>query len=120
MRRKRQTPADKWHKGVRKHDELTGTPPRPERITTEREADQSHLETFLGDDLAKRAFFAALLGFLFCPLWFYSTWCLLRLLLFPGELSPAGTRHVYVALALNVLVYGSVLFVMVCLRFAPY
>jgi Putative prokaryotic signal transducing protein len=55
----------------------------------------------LGDDIAFRAMKAAAFGLLFFPLIFYSSWLLFRLLTFPGELSPQGTRHMLIALVLD-------------------
>jgi hypothetical protein len=62
------------------------------------------LATFQGDDLAERAYRAALFGLLFFPLTLYSLWLLLRLAFFPGDISPGGMRRMYIAVALNLLV----------------
>jgi hypothetical protein len=67
----------------------------------------------LGDEIAFRALKAAAFGLLFFPLAFYSCWLLFRLLTFPGELSPQGTRHMLLALVLDfvvLVVYFPVLF----------
>jgi hypothetical protein len=76
------------------------------------------LETFLGDDLATRAFRSALFAclilgmtfvlfregfglFFFIPFTFYSLWLLGRLVFFSGDVSTAGIVRMCVAIALN-------------------
>jgi hypothetical protein len=51
------------------------------------------------DDLADRAWRAGVLGLFFFPIMFYAGWMLLRLSVMDGNLSPAGTRKLYGALA---------------------
>jgi len=61
------------------------------------------LATYQGDNLARRAFLAALFGPVSCGLiTLYSFWLLLRLMFYTGELSPKGMRYLYAALALDV------------------
>ena len=57
--------------------------------------------TWTADDMAARAFRAALFGYFTCGvLHVYALWLLLRLPSAEGELSPAGTRKAYAAAAL--------------------
>jgi hypothetical protein len=55
------------------------------------------------DELAHRAFQAALFGWVGCPgvLQLYSLWLLFRLTFLPGELSTAAARKAYVALLID-------------------
>jgi hypothetical protein len=61
--------------------------------------------TWTPDDIATRAFRAALFGYITCPgvLHLYALWLILRLPFTEGELSPAGTRKAYAGLALGLL-----------------
>jgi hypothetical protein len=61
------------------------------------------VHTFLSDDLARRGFIAAVLGFFFWPLVLYSFWLFVKLVLFPAELSPRGMRFFYGQVALLAL-----------------
>src|SRR5262249_37076078 len=91
-------PAD----GVQKRDQLTPGPAAVVELPLEGDdLDLPPLETFLGDDLAGRAFRAALFGMLFVPFTLYSMWLIVRLGLFRGNLSVAGMRRFYGALLLN-------------------
>ena len=57
--------------------------------------------TWTPDDFAARALRAALLGYLTCGLLhLYAMWLILRLPFVEGDLSPAGTRKAFAALAL--------------------
>lgn len=70
--------------------------------------------TVTGDDLAIRAFWAAVFGPLTCIVGtFYSLWLLARLLFHPGELSGHGMRHMVGALVIDVLM----VLVVILLRF---
>jgi hypothetical protein len=62
----------------------------PEHELAEEAPDLPPAETFLGDDLARRAFRSALFGWLFIGFTLYSLWLQLRLSLFPRELSPTA------------------------------
>jgi hypothetical protein len=96
--------------------------PNPVKITSdtpleavpsamEDDLDLPNMETFIGDDLVRRAFLTALFGPLFLPITLYSFWLLGRLALYPGKLSPQVTPKLYGALAINLLVFaGWVLF----------
>ncbi len=57
------------------------------------------------DDVAARAFRAALFGFLICPglLHLYALWLLIRLPATEGDLSPAGSRKAVAAFVLAIL-----------------
>ena len=74
--------------------------------------------TLVGDDMANRAFVAALFGFLFFPLFFFSGWTLLKLMAYPGSLSPVGIRKLYAALVIDAL--GAVLILSVLARFGAF
>jgi hypothetical protein len=94
----RPQPAD----GVQRRDQLTPGPAAVVELPLEGDdLDLPPLETFLGDDLAGRAFRAALFGLLFVPFSLYSVWLLVRLGLFRGNLSAGGMRRFYAALLLN-------------------
>jgi hypothetical protein len=101
--------------GIVRRDQLAaGPPPVPEHELAEDGPDLPPAETFLGDDLARRAFRAAVFGCvtLFVVFNLYSLWLLLRAGLFPGQLSPAGMRRLYIALLMNlgvVLLWSAVL-----------
>jgi hypothetical protein len=80
----------------------------PEKITADapREAPPSALdgdldvpdmETLVGDDLVRRAFFASLFGFL-SP---YSIWLLTRLAFYPGKISPRLMPKFYGAILID-------------------
>jgi hypothetical protein len=74
------------------------------------EGDDEYPVPSLGDSLATRAVKAAIIGLLACPplLHLYSFWLLIRLALHSGEVSPAGMRKVYVALVIDLAVFGVV------------
>jgi hypothetical protein len=57
-----------------------------------------------GDELALRAWRTAAFGLLFFPLTFYSSWLLIRLFFYAGELSPQSIRRMLGAMALDALV----------------
>jgi hypothetical protein len=59
--------------------------------------------TWTADDIAARAFRAAIFGLLICPglLHFYALWLVIRLPSAEGELSPAGWRKAIGAMALS-------------------
>ena len=79
-------------------------PPEPPPRETEPGSELEHPETHLGDDMARRAFWAALFAFLFLPFALYSLWLALKLSVYSGEVSDRGLRNFYLALALNPLV----------------
>jgi hypothetical protein len=101
---------------VQKRDEITHTESPPpvaapaplepgERADVSEEADSAAV----GDDLARHAFGAAFLGILTVLLLPISWYYLLRLMFFPGELSPRGMRYLYGALLINGLFFLVVL-----------
>jgi hypothetical protein len=60
--------------------------------------------TWTADDIAARAFRAALFGYFTCGvLHLYALWLIIRLPFAEGELSPAGARKAYSAVALALL-----------------
>lgn len=77
----------------------------PETLSAEEE-DEGEKPLLLseGDQLAQRAFKAAGLTALFWPLVLYSVWLLWRLFFVDEELSPAGLRKFYWAMAIDGLV----------------
>src|SRR5262249_5582906 len=90
---------------------LEGITPRPsplplaeiqEQPLPEEDKSRPNLLTMVGDDLARRAFVAAIFGAagagILMPL---SWWFLLRLATYPGELSRTGIHHLCWALGLN-------------------
>ena len=79
-------------------------PPRDER-------EPARELSWTPDDLADRAWRAAVLGLFFFPIMFYAVWLLCRLGLMDGNLSPTGTRKLYGVLA----ILG--LFSLLCLSF---
>jgi hypothetical protein len=88
--------------GVQKRDEIApGRPLAPELPEPESGLDLRNVETFLGDDLARRAFRSSLVSLAVIPLGLYSLWLLLRLALFSGEVSPAGMRSLFGAILLT-------------------
>jgi hypothetical protein len=94
---------------VQKRDEIARAPgpaatPLPSPTTTDAEASyEPPSPTLPGDILARRAFFAAMIGaatVCFLPLsWYF----LLEAVSFDGPRSPRGNRHLYGALAINAL-----------------
>jgi hypothetical protein len=94
---------------VQKRDEIANAPaPLPSLAAPHSAAppeDEIAEQPFArGDDLARRAFLAAVFGFLFLPL----SWYFLGKLFFSDyDFSPRGSRHVYGALLVN----GALLFV---------
>lgn len=113
--------------GIQSPDELeTSLPPSADEQERDEELDAEALKRRFADDLAVRAFRAAVGGCLTLPLlglwtplvlffmplgllyfvplglWAYSVWLLFRLSLMTGELSPAGMRRVYLALLIDV------------------
>jgi hypothetical protein len=103
------TPRRPWRRasrlaeGIERQDRLApDAPGLPEPDEAESDLQLPPLETFLGDDFARRALWAALFGPLTAGLGtLYSCWLLLKLLLFSGELSPSGMRKLYLAILLN-------------------
>ena len=96
-------------------DKITSdTPTESVPAAVEDDLDLAPLDTFLGDDLVRRAFLTALFGpgaFLtallvpvFLPLTLYSVWLLARLALFPGKVSPRMMPLLYWALFIDGLV----------------
>jgi hypothetical protein len=102
----------------KKEEGTTAEAPEPAPLLPEEEeVDLPPLETFQGDDLARRAFLAALFGLIlaggafvsllpgvlsggvFC---LYSLWTLGRLFLHAGEVSSAGLWHMVGAAVLNI------------------
>jgi hypothetical protein len=73
--------------------------------------------TAAGDELAHVAFVAAVFALLFPPLAFLSWWYLARLFVHSGDLSRAGTRAFYTALACNTLLLISCPVVLFWLRY---
>lgn len=90
---------------VQRLDQVTpGEPAIPEHELSESEPDLPPAETFLSDDLANRAFRAAIVGCLLpfvALLTLYSLWLQLRLCLFPAQLSPRATRKLYWTFLIN-------------------
>jgi hypothetical protein len=76
---------------------MAGPPPVSEYDLAEDDLELPPLETFLGDSMVNRAYRAALFGCitLFPPFTLYALWLLFKLLLHPGEVSPAGMRRLY-------------------------
>lgn len=76
-------------------------PPVPTPAAPPDEDREEIAPTAAGDDLARRAFMASVIGLIaifILPLaWYY----LLRVVIFDGELSPKGVRHLYGALLIN-------------------
>jgi hypothetical protein len=81
------------------------TPVEAVPSAVEDDLDIPNPETFLGDDLVRRAFLTALFGAIFPPITLYSLWLLWRVALFPGKISPAFMPRFYVAIALDLLVF---------------
>jgi hypothetical protein len=100
--------------GVQKREEIaTGRPLDQELPEPESDLQLPSMETFLGDDLARRAFRSALVSLAVVPLGLYSLWLLLRLALFSGEVSPVGMRRIYGAILLtgvNVILWLGLIF----------
>lgn len=91
---------------VQKRDEITRVPaPTPPPAPASTAAYETPPRTLAGDDRARRAFIASMLGAgTLCLLpvsWYY----LLQAVSFDGEMSPRGTRHLYGALAINGLFF---------------
>jgi hypothetical protein len=76
----------------------------PDDGADDEEREQRSL-TWTADDVAARALRAALFGYLACPgvLHLYALWLIVNLPFTEGELSPAGARRAYGALALGLL-----------------
>jgi hypothetical protein len=107
--------------GVERRDRLSAEATSlPEQLEAEGGLDLPEVATFLGDDLARRAFLSALFGFLLwamywalnsplltilfsLPFTLYAVWLMGRLAFFPGELSPKGMRHLIVAIGVTLL-----------------
>jgi hypothetical protein len=98
---RRQAPAPE--EGIERQDLLSPEAPGlPEQVEGESDLQLPPLETFLGDDLARRAMLAALFGPFTVGLGtLYSCWLLVKLFLYSGELSPSGMRKLYLAILLN-------------------
>jgi hypothetical protein len=89
-------------------DQVTPTPPPlplpevEELSVPQEDKKEPNKPTTVGDDLARRAFVAAVFGAagagVLMPL---SWWFLLRLATYPGELNRTGIHHLYWALGLN-------------------
>jgi hypothetical protein len=87
------------------------TPPSPTAISTVRPADEEDekdeededSDTTAANQLAARAYKAAIFGLVFCPPLFqtYSIWLLIQLATFSGELGQAATRKMCVAIAVD-------------------
>jgi hypothetical protein len=96
-------PAPERAEGVPR-DQITAQPPaaQAEELIEDHE-EIPNLESFLADDLARRALRAALFGAMtiFFLLNFYSLWLSLRLCLMPGELTPENARRLRWAMLLN-------------------
>ena len=98
---------------MRKRDENTRTEPPvpavpalPQPATGGQDDDAEEPDPAVaGDDLARRAVWAAIFGLLFVFLLPISWYYLLRLVLFSGELSPRGVRYLYGALLVNGLFF---------------
>jgi hypothetical protein len=85
---------------------------KPDKVTSDApiaagaldpDLDLPPLETFLGDDLVRRAFVASLFGFTCALISLYSMWLLARLAVYSGQVSPKAMSKLYVAIALNAL-----------------
>ena len=90
-----------------------------ERDEEAEEEDADRAVAWTAEKLASRSLRAALLGLVLCPplLHLYSLWLLYRLMSLPDELSPAGTRKVYAALAIDgLVVISSLLFAAILAR----
>jgi hypothetical protein len=85
-----------------KPDKVTQDAPVPAGAL-DPDLDLPPLETFLGDDLVRRAFVAALFGFMCALISLYSIWLLARLAVYSGQVSPKAMPKLYVAIALNAL-----------------
>jgi hypothetical protein len=113
MTRKPKAPDD----AVRRLDETTTAPTAalPEDVGAG--VDVPDVTTLHGDDMARRAFLSAVFGLLAAsggivvmfgllvaiPFVGYSGWLLLKLMAYSGELSPAGMRRMYGAIALDAI-----------------
>jgi hypothetical protein len=91
---------------------------KPEKITADEpleampsalddDLDLPDMETFVGDDLVRRAFLSALFGVLI-P---YSLWLLVRLAFYPGKISPRLMPRLYWTIAIDAFWFLSVLMV---------
>jgi hypothetical protein len=101
LQRRRMAVQEQSEEGIQRRGEVTKEAPLPaEMPEPEGELDLPKLETFLGDDLARRAFRSGLISLAFFPLGIYTVWLLLRLAFFSEEVSPAGIRKIYGALFL--------------------
>ena len=87
--------------------------------SVEDDLDLPDMETFIGDDIVRRAFLSALFGPVFPLITLYSFWLLGRLALYSGKVSPRMTPKLYGALAINVLVFAeyALLYVLLFGRF---
>jgi hypothetical protein len=113
---RRPPPAQSAEAIERRDQMMTGPPPIPEHELTEDAVDIPPAETFLADDLARRAFRAAVFGAMtpICGVFsLYSVWLSLRLCFMPGELTPQNSQRLRWALLINgliglgwVVVYG--------------
>jgi hypothetical protein len=91
---------------VQKRDVIARAPapapvPIPSPVVPRQEEEEPELATVRGDNLARRAFLASMLGvmtLLLLPVaWYY----LVRTVVSDAPLSPRGIRHLYAALAIN-------------------
>lgn len=95
---------------VQKRDEIAGAPtPAPIAPIVTPEHNEADIEetppTAVGDDLARHAFGASFFGLLTVLLLPLSWYYLVRLFLFPSELSPKGFRYLCGALLINGLFF---------------
>jgi hypothetical protein len=83
---------------VLRAEKLTPDPPlESEPARLEGDLDVPDMETLVGDDLVRRAFFSSLFGFL-SP---YSLWLLLRLAFYSGKVSPMLMPKLYGAILID-------------------
>jgi hypothetical protein len=75
-------------------------PPPVARDEGDEDSAPAEAPTAEGDEFARRAFLASVFSLLFTPLLLLSGWYLLRLMAYSGEVSAAGMKYLYGALAL--------------------
>jgi hypothetical protein len=106
--------------GARQEQVTTAPPPLRDEEFTEEVPEIPNLDTFLADDLARRAFRAALFGIMSTVFLFnlYSLWLSLRLCLMPGELTPKSSSRLRWAVLLNIIVVLAWVIALEFLRYA--
>jgi hypothetical protein len=102
---------------ITRRDEITSRPAAaPVDVDLHEETSLPNPQTFLGDDLVRRALLSGIFGLLgVCAVFswagqflrlmvfftFYSFWLLAKIFLYPGELSDRGMRQLYATFAVN-------------------